>query len=273
MPTVTREHVTEVLRDLGIEPGDHLMVHSALLPLGRPAEGIRTYLDPLLEAVGAAGPLVAPTFTFSFIQAGHYDVTDTASVGMGALSEAIRLHPEALRTPHPIQSLAAIGGMAPHLASCRTLSAYGDGSAFDVLARSEAKILLLGAEPRHISHTHLSEERARVPYRFDKRVPGTARLSAAEAPESGVWHFYARYLDVPIVLARENELVETLIIRGNWRVASLNGVLVYAGSCRDYCELADERLAVAPYGLLSAPDDVKAFCKGVRDEGLRESLG
>jgi aminoglycoside N3'-acetyltransferase len=273
MTVVTRAQVFQALEELEIRPGDHLLIHSALLPLGRPADGTHTYLAPLLDTVGPEGTLVAPTFTFGFIQTGQYDVVHTPSVGMGALAEAIRRHPDACRTPHPLQSLSAIGGMARHLAACRTLSAYSEGSAFDVLARSEAKILLLGAEPRHISHTHLSEERVRVPYRFDKHVPGTARLATDESPESGTWNFYARYLEVPIILAREHETVETLLAGKVWKDTLLNGVRIYAGSCRAYCELTDDLLNRDPFGLLSDPDAVKTFCKGMRDEAIHAGRG
>ncbi|MEB3204369.1 MAG: AAC(3) family N-acetyltransferase [Candidatus Sericytochromatia bacterium] len=262
MRRVSGAQVAEALDNLGLGAGDHVMVHSSILPFGLPEAGVATFLGPLLAAVGPRGTIVAPTFTFGFIRTGVYDVADTPSVGMGTLAEAIRRHPSSHRSRHPIQSISAIGAMARELSSLETPSAYGPGSAFERLVEQDFRILLLGAAPNHISVSHLSEERAKVPYRFAKTVEGVARLASGEAPKSGKWSFYARYLDIDIFPAREDEVVERLVAAGSWRTAELQGVPVQLGSSRAFCSNIDAELAADPYWLLPNPDQVREFCVG-----------
>ncbi|MBM3258571.1 MAG: AAC(3) family N-acetyltransferase [Candidatus Sericytochromatia bacterium] len=260
MRRISRAQVAEVLDNLGLVAGDHVMVHASLLPFGPPEAGVATFLDPLLAAVGPRGTVVAPTFTFGFIRTGLYDVADTPSVGMGTLAEAIRRHPSSRRSRHPIQSIAAIGAMARDLSSLETPSAYGPGSAFDRLVAQDFRILLLGAAPGHISASHLSEERAKVPYRYSKTVEGVARLAPGEAPRPGKWSFYARYLEIDIFPAREDEVVERLVATGSWRTAELQGIPVHVGSSRAFCSIIDAELAADPYWLLPNPEEVREFC-------------
>ena len=264
MLRVSQQDVDEALNDLGVVEGDRLFVHSSVMAFGLPTEGIQTFLLPLLEHIGNTGTLAAPTFSFSFIKTGQYDVEKTPSAGMGALSEAIRRHPSALRTAHPIQSFAAIGPLATQLCALRTDSAYGQGSAMEALTELDFKVLLLGAEPIHISLSHLSEERANVPYRFVKKVEGTARLVAGEAPVTGVWNFFARYLELPIFPEKEDAIVDELAAEGRWFDAVLNGVKVSVGGAKDFCDRLDGYLTQNPYWMLPDPAPVRAFCEGLQ---------
>lgn len=260
MRRVTRQQIAELLGELDISTGDHVMVHASLLPFGYPEAGVATFLEPLLAAVGPEGTVVAPTFTFGFIRTGLYDAVETPSVGMGSLAEAIRRHPRSQRSRHPIQSIAAIGAKARDLSLRDTLSAYGSGSALESIVEDDFKILLLGTAPKHISVSHLSEERARVPYRYDKIVPGIAKLGPGEPPVTGTWSFYARYLDIDVQPAREDEVVERLMAIGTWHKAVQNGADAYVGSAREFCRTIDEELAVDPYWLLPNPEPVRKFC-------------
>jgi aminoglycoside N3'-acetyltransferase len=40
------------LRQLGIESGDGLLVHSAIQMLGKPTDGIKTYVDVFKKVIG-----------------------------------------------------------------------------------------------------------------------------------------------------------------------------------------------------------------------------
>src|SRR3989337_3984316 len=142
MRLVTAEQVSDTLDRLGIRPGDGLLVHSALQYLGRPAGGLEMYyrairqaLDidppPALPVPGLNGTLAVPAFNFDFTRGGAYDPVNTPSVGMGSFSEYVRTRPGAQRTPHPMQSLAVVGGHAADLVRRDTPCAFDPGSAFE----------------------------------------------------------------------------------------------------------------------------------------------
>ncbi len=52
MQTVTQEQVASLLRELGLQPGDNLLVHSALQYLGKPEGGLETYYAAICEVAG-----------------------------------------------------------------------------------------------------------------------------------------------------------------------------------------------------------------------------
>lgn len=248
------------LKRLGVRPGDHLCVHSSLMPFGLPTEGAATYLAPLLEAVGPSGTLAMPTFSFGFISSGAYHYRETPSSGMGALSEAARHHKDALRTRHPMQSLAVIGHHAAQLAAIETPSAYGKGSTFAQMRDLDFKVLLLGATPIHISHSHLVEEERAVPYRFTKKVAGSAQFDAAAPETEATWDFYARYLDIDIFPEGEDMIVEELVNTGQWASADIAGTPISMGRAQAFCGLLDAKLAGDPFWMLPNAEDVRRFC-------------
>ena len=172
MQEVNRDQVIDILKNLGVAPGDGLLVHSAVQFLGWPVGGVRMYSEAILAVIGPNGTLVVPTFNFGFARGERYDPQETPSVGMGAFSEFVRRLPDARRTSHPMQSIAAVGRYATDLAGRDTLSAFDPGSAFERMLELDFKLLLLGADERAVSMFHYSEQRASVPYRYWKDFTG-----------------------------------------------------------------------------------------------------
>lgn len=92
---------------------------------------------------------------------------------MGALTEAARKHPLAVRTKHPIYSFAAIGYKAKEFESIDNFSGYGDDSPFGKLLELNAKIAVLGLpEQQSMTFYHYIEEMNCVDYRFHKKFIG-----------------------------------------------------------------------------------------------------
>src|SRR5690606_4245560 len=81
--------VAVALRDLGLGPGQNVLVHSAVQFLGRPMGGVGMYYATLSEAL-AGGTVAVPTFTFAFARGEPYDPQVSPSEGMGAFSEWVR---------------------------------------------------------------------------------------------------------------------------------------------------------------------------------------
>ena len=103
--------MTEPLKDRwlrsGIELGDTVLVHSSikrtLIESRRAGLSISPteILDSFLDAIGPTGTLLLPLFNFDFTNGVDFDIRNSPSQ-MGALTEAGRLHKDAVRTGHPI---------------------------------------------------------------------------------------------------------------------------------------------------------------------------
>src|SRR5262245_10795723 len=115
---LTQEAIVDSLRSLGVQEGDAVAAHVSLHALGLVAGGAGTVARALLEAVGPGGTLMMPTPTFSaaindrwYAQPFELDETP-ADQEVGPVPEVIRRMPEALRSHHPLMSVAAIGPLA-----------------------------------------------------------------------------------------------------------------------------------------------------------------
>jgi len=259
MRLVTAEQVSDTLDRLGIHPGDGLLVHSAIQYLGRPAGGLEMYyraicqalrIDPLSadQVPGLNGTLAVPAFNFDFARGGAYDPLNTPSVGMGSFSEYVRTRPEARRTPHPLQSLAVVGGYAADLASRDTPCAFDPGSAFERILELDFKLLLLGADIQAVSMLHYSEQRAVVPYRYWKEFSGLYRTPLGWETRS--YRLFARDLtiDAKIELYPVQRSLEE---QGKWLSLTLNYGEVAVCRLADFVAEIDRFLAQDPWSLVT----------------------
>jgi aminoglycoside 3-N-acetyltransferase len=142
---------------IGLRPGDRVVVHSSLRAVGRDAEEL---LDELLDAVGPSGLVVMPTFTYD-----NETFAPDAPGRTGALAEALRRRPAAVRSAHPTYSLAAIGpGAAELLEGHERVGATGIDSPLDRLAAADGLVLLLGVGHTSNTTAHVGEFHANAPY-------------------------------------------------------------------------------------------------------------
>lgn len=183
-PLVTRATVTEQLRDLGVQPGETLLVHSSLSRLGWVCGGAVAVVQGLRDAVGPDGTIVVPTQSgdlsdpalwanppvpeewWERIRATMpaYDPLITPSRGVGVIPETVRTWPGALRSAHPQTSFAAIGSRAAeivdgHAPDCR----LGESSPLARLEELHARVLLLGVGYDTCTSFHLAEYRIPSP--------------------------------------------------------------------------------------------------------------
>lgn len=158
---VTREDIARGLRELGLKPGDVVVVHSSLSSFGTVEGGAEAVVDALLEVLGGTGTLVVPTFN---AQPGVFDPDTTPSV-CGAVTEAVRKRPEAVRSHHPTHSVAAIGPLAPGIVEGhQQVHAFGRGSALFKVLQAKGKVLQLGTTHTSNSMIHVAEEIANAGY-------------------------------------------------------------------------------------------------------------
>ena len=233
------EDLWRVLREVGVTPGEVLCVHSSLLTLG-PIEGVApremagTIARLLLDYLGPDGTLVVPTFNFDFAKGKPYDRQRTASRGMGALSEYVRLMPGSMRSPHPLQSVAAIGPRAQQICGPDTPSPFEPGSAWATLVDLNARVLLLGTIMQYATVFHVPEQAIGVPYRYWKEF--TAPYVDRDVTRERTYKLYVRDLDLDpyLELAR---LEKALRVRGVLKEAPLGSGMVQSVLAQD---MADE---------------------------------
>ncbi len=166
------------LRDalLELELADHpVIVHASLKKFGHIQGGADTMVRALIESTGA---VVVPTFTYKTMivpQVGppnngiaYGSGTDSnrmaetfrldmpADPMMGMLPEALRLHPDAHRTPHPILSFAGI--RADEFLVTQTL--FNPLAPIGALAERDGWVVLLGVDHSVNTSIHLAEKLA-----------------------------------------------------------------------------------------------------------------
>ena len=162
MDVITRNDIISALGKLGLEKGDHVIVHSALSSIGNVAGGADTVIDALLEAVGEEGTVVVPTFG-SKDKVFDPKKSDTT---FGIIPQTLWKRKNALRSRHPLASVAAVGAKAKWLVEGHETAkiAHGYNTPYTKLAELDGKILLVGVDQDRNTFLHTAEELARWPY-------------------------------------------------------------------------------------------------------------
>jgi aminoglycoside 3-N-acetyltransferase len=190
---VTTGRIASDLHDLGVEPGDVLLVHASLSSLGWVCGGPPAVVDALFETVTADGTVAMPTHTAENsdpskwedppVPESWYDTIRasmppfrpavTPTRGMGGVSECFRSYPDARRSAHPQLSFAAWGDDAGFVAEDHPLdSGLGERSPLAGLYDLDARVLFLGTTHGTNTSLHLAE------YRTDND-PGTVACGAS----------------------------------------------------------------------------------------------
>jgi aminoglycoside 3-N-acetyltransferase len=169
--------VAEIVRDLralGLRSGVSVLVHSSLSSIGRVEGGAQTVVTALEQAVAPGGTVLAPTFTGGpQLSAACPPVFDPVRDAgwTGAVAEALRTRPDAVRSLHPTHSVAAIGARAVEL----TRGHVNSVSPCDVhspFARVDF-ILLLGVDHESNTTFHHVEELVGVDYHLQDELVRT----------------------------------------------------------------------------------------------------
>ena len=178
MATVwTRADLVAAFREIGLEAGDSVIVHSSYRSLGEVEGGPEAVIDALLEAVGPTGNLVLPAFNYTRpIPEPYFDQAQTPA-RTGIIAELGRRRAEAVRSLSPTHSVAVIGPDAAALTEGHLeVRTFGIGSPIDRLAKTGGKVLLLGVGNDANSTIHIAEEYAGVPKALWTEAPTMTRV-------------------------------------------------------------------------------------------------
>jgi aminoglycoside N3'-acetyltransferase len=169
---LSRASLSAGFEAVGLRRGQVVLVHAALRTLGPVDGGALAVVDALRAVLGPRGTLVAPTFTFAHEAEPEQSLIDPAAdrSEMGAISEAVRRHPDARRSIAFRHSVAAIGRRADLIASVEhRLSPFDPRSTFGLLTGLDAQVLLIGVTYAASTAHHFAEWLADVPYRHTVR--------------------------------------------------------------------------------------------------------
>jgi aminoglycoside 3-N-acetyltransferase len=160
--------ILSALCSLGVRAGDLLVVHSSLSSFGGNVEGgADAVVDALLASVSPNGSVFVPTFNYAQLP---FDPAMTPSL-TGAISEALRRRPEALRSRQPTHPWSGIGPAAREvLEGHEQATPFGRGSPIWRLWERDARVLLLGVDHRANSMIHVAEESLDLPYLRQTRL-------------------------------------------------------------------------------------------------------
>ncbi|MDO5415919.1 MAG: AAC(3) family N-acetyltransferase [Lachnospiraceae bacterium] len=166
--TYTKEHLKQMLADMGIRPDDTLLIHSSMKAIGDVEGGADTVLDAWMEYL-SEGLLLLPTHTWKQMGPEHrvFD-PETEPSCVGILTELFRKRPGVVRSLHPTHSMAAFGRRSrEYVKGEENLNTpCGPGGCFARLEEEKAKILLLGVGHARNTFIHAVEESIDVPERL-----------------------------------------------------------------------------------------------------------
>jgi aminoglycoside 3-N-acetyltransferase len=192
---LAKEELKESLRNAGILPGDHLMVHASLSKMGFIEGGADTVVEVLKEMVGEEGLILMPTSPIARLQLDYvsvnplFDVLDTPSA-MGKVSEVFRTSAGVVRSYHPTEPVAAWGAQAYEYIKDHTNknTPYHWDSPYGKLIQHGGKILYIGVTLDNAgTHLHTLED----------------------ALDVGIPVYYAQEFKLPVRDYEGNELIIT----------------------------------------------------------------
>ncbi len=167
--------IKEDLKNLGIQKGDDLMVHSAFKALGGVDGGIETVILALLSVIGDSGTLLFPTLSYANVNPEPpvsnpvFDVINTPAC-VGAMPNVFMKMDGVERSIHPTHSVAALGARQTEYIKNHQddTEPVGKNSPFFKLGKLGGKVLFLGCSTNSNTSMHGVEEYVGVPYVLSK---------------------------------------------------------------------------------------------------------
>ncbi len=258
MKKLSFSEFTDALRRSGLERGDIVHVQSDLRIIGlvdSPAtrEGIlEFYLRAFQEVLGSEGTLSVLTATMVCGRTGQPFIREETPSEVGVFSEYIRKRPGAVRSLHPILSVAALGPRAGEICG----GAHGEGVGYDSpwgrLHRAGAKMMTLGmgADGGGTTYFHYIETAYGVPYKYVKVLP--CGVIAAGREIAGTWTMSVRYHDF-MVKNTPVRLKRRLLERGQATEVQTGNAKTWTTRCDWAFDVGIEAFREDRYFLLEAP--------------------
>jgi len=169
---IIKEKLLHNFRNLGVELGDILFIHSSFKSLGTVEGGAETVVSALEDAVGPDGLILMPSFNLveSDKRAETWNIETTPST-VGWLTEFFRRMPGIYRSDHYSHSVAARGKGAKDFVSGHLRregykspwdrepwgKTYGIHSPMYKAYQADGKLLMLGVDYNSSTYVHFVE--------------------------------------------------------------------------------------------------------------------
>ena len=213
MPTkeciFSKSDLVDGLAASGLRSGDTVFVQLSLVNLGQMGgmgttlEASEQILSALFELIGSKGTLLAPAFTLSHVRREKFDSANSPAIA-GSWSETseflelVRRHSCAIRSSDPLYSVSGVGPLASQLLTNLPNSSFGSGGAFERILNSNAKLCLIGVDPKDAVLINIAEDAAAVPWRYKKLFTGTIRQNEASVRHGWVASVTRHELEVTV---------------------------------------------------------------------------
>lgn len=172
---LTKDRLKGSLAELGVMPGQAVVVHSSLSSFGCLEGGANTVIRALKELISEEGLILMPAFTYetSYGRARPDRIRKDKSFHprlpvskpIGAIAEAFRKSDGVFRNLHPQLSFCFWGKEAASLSQRFHMSdSLSENSPLGEILSRDGHVLLLGTEFENISILHTAEYMAKVPY-------------------------------------------------------------------------------------------------------------
>jgi len=235
-----------MLTDLGIQQGEvvYLGIDMGRLPLPfwpatldresmrrRADHWCQFLFDHLMAAIGPAGTLVFPTFSYRCSNPDHVFVLEETPSETGPFTEWLRRHPDARRSLHPVFSVGAIGAAAKMLVEETGRSGFGPVSPFGRLSGLNARFVNLGVPfNQSMTYMHHLEQCYGCNHRYHKVFTTPVFRAGIQVP--GPFLGYVRWLGLD---ARQGLIrcEQRLLAEGVMREVSWNGCVNHAVRATD----------------------------------------
>lgn len=176
----TFDSLRKDFKNLGVEPGSVVIMHSALSKLGWTIGGPVSVIQAMMDILTPDGTLIMPTFTAGNTEPSGWENPPvpeewwpiirqhtpafepkiTPTRGMGIIVETFRTFPGVYRSNHPVSSFTVWGKHAKKITKNHTLhSDIGEGSPLARIYDLDGQILLLGVTHSNNTSLHLAEYR------------------------------------------------------------------------------------------------------------------
>jgi aminoglycoside 3-N-acetyltransferase len=164
----SRATLVSQLRDLGVEEGGVLLVHTSFRATGPVEGGPEGLIAALRSVLGQNGTLVMPSMSDDDDH--PFDITSTSALGMGIVADTFWQMPGVLRSDSP-HAFAAIGSNAAEITAPHPIDVpHGLDSPVGRVYQMDGQVLLLGVGHDSNTTIHLAENMAGVRYRRRKHL-------------------------------------------------------------------------------------------------------
>ena len=260
----TRAELADGLRQLGLPVGGLVMIHASLRSLGPVHGGAGAVVDALLDALGPRGTLVIPVFRHAPTDPQDvFDPKQTPGV-TGAISEAGWRRPDAIRSIHLTQTLAAIGPRAAEVVYASGDDGWDAEGPMHSIWNLDGSYLLLGVPYQNLTAGHSFEfkfgkhRKPRIISGRVRRADGSIQpiTSRGHGPDPDFPGMPERSYDF-------NRLGQALEDRGGVARGAVGNAIARLFSARAIHDLAAELYAADPELFFKVDDQVTPLTYGV----------